>query len=238
MRIDLHKGRYQARLASDAADLLACQRLRQRCFFGGDGVDADHFDPAWSHLMVTDGADGPLVCTLRYNIVQGADVLCGYSAGFYNLSGLAKLRGPLMEIGRFCTHPAHLDPHILRVAWGALTRAVDSQKVQLVFGCTSFAGLNPAPHAGVFQRLARKHTAPDHLGPLALSDDIVGLASVEPGQNAQSPMPPLLRTYLAMGGWVSDHAVRDRHMHTLHVLTGLEIATVPPARADALRALA
>ena len=36
-------------------------------------------------------------------------------------------------------------------------------------------------------------------------------------------MPPLLRTYLLMGGWVSDHAVVDRHMDTLHVFTGLEI---------------
>ena len=51
-------------------------------------------------------------------------------------------------------------------------------------------------------------------------------------------MPPLLRTYLAMGGWVSDHAVVDRDLGTLHVFTGLEIAAIPPARAKALRAAA
>ena len=49
-------------------------------------------------------------------------------------------------------------------------------------------------------------------------------------------MPPLLRTYLTMGGWVSDHAVVDTHMNTLHVFTGLEIAAIPPARARLLRA--
>ena len=37
-----------------------------------------------------------------------------------------------------------------------------------------------------------------------------------------------------MGGWVSDHAVVDRQMNTLHVFTGLEIAAIPrPAKAVA-----
>ena len=44
-------------------------------------------------------------------------------------------------------------------------------------------------------------------------------------------------TYLAMGGWVSDHAVVDRDLHTLHVFTGVEIARIPAARARLLRAL-
>ena len=41
-----------------------------------------------------------------------------------------------------------------------------------------------------------------------------------------------------MGGWVSDHAVIDARLNTLHVFTGLEIAAIPPARARALRAIA
>ena len=51
-------------------------------------------------------------------------------------------------------------------------------------------------------------------------------------------LPPLLRTYLAMGGWVSDHAVQDHDLDTLHVFTAVEIARIPPARARALRAIA
>ena len=51
-------------------------------------------------------------------------------------------------------------------------------------------------------------------------------------------MPPLLRTYLSMGGWVSDHAVVDRQMNTLHVFTGVEISAIPPARKRLLRAVA
>ena len=51
-------------------------------------------------------------------------------------------------------------------------------------------------------------------------------------------MPPLLRTYLIMGGWVSDHAVLDRELNTMHVFTGLEIDAVPAARARLLRQVA
>jgi hypothetical protein len=41
-----------------------------------------------------------------------------------------------------------------------------------------------------------------------------------------------------MGGWVSDHAVIDRHLGTFHVLTAVEIAAIPPTRKRLLRALA
>ena len=51
-------------------------------------------------------------------------------------------------------------------------------------------------------------------------------------------MPPLLRSYLSMGGWVSDHAVVDRSLNTLHVFTGLEVSAIPPARVRSLREMA
>ena len=47
-------------------------------------------------------------------------------------------------------------------------------------------------------------------------------------------MPPLLRSYLMMGGWVSDHAVVDKDLNTLHVFTGLELSQVPKGRARLL----
>jgi hypothetical protein len=50
-------------------------------------------------------------------------------------------------------------------------------------------------------------------------------------------MPPLLRTYLMMGGWVSDHAVIDKKMNTLHVFTGLEVSIIPEGRKQLLRAV-
>ena len=47
-------------------------------------------------------------------------------------------------------------------------------------------------------------------------------------------LPPLLRTYLGMGGWVSNHAVADRELDTLHVFTCVEVDRVPAARAASI----
>jgi len=40
-----------------------------------------------------------------------------------------------------------------------------------------------------------------------------------------------------MGGWVSDHAVIDPRMNTIHVFTGVEVRKIPEARKRLLRAV-
>lgn len=47
---------------------------------------------------------------------------------------------------------------------------------------------------------------------------------------AMRKMPPLLRTDLMLGDWISDHAVVDRQLNTLHVFTGLETRLVSAGR--------
>ncbi|MBB5721981.1 putative hemolysin [Loktanella ponticola] len=236
MNSGFQKGRYFARFAQDAADIAACQALRHQCFFGTAGLDADQFDAAWTHMMIEDGAGGPLVCTFRMRQSAAADIGAGYAGQFYDLTRLSHTVGPHIEIGRFCTDPATPDPHILRVAWGALTRHVDACDAKVLFGCTSLTGTDPAPYRKIINALHARHQGPAALMPRPLADEIIALDAVQPDAEPR-PMPPLLRTYLAMGGWVSDHAVVDRVMQTLHVLTVVEIAKIPAARAKALRAL-
>ncbi len=65
---------------------------------------------------------------------------------------------------------------------------------------------------------------------------MIPLASVE--GSGQEPMPRLLRSYLTMGGWVGAEATIDHDMATMHVFTCLDVQSVPPSRARALRALA
>lgn len=230
------KGRYLVRLATDAADLVACQALRHRCFLGGAGVDADRFDPVWQHMMVHDGGGGPLVCTFRFKQFETGQIPTGYAGQFYGLDALAAQVGPHIEIGRFCVDPGRPDPHILRVAWGALTQIVDLCGASILFGCTSFAGIDPEPYGRVLAALHDRYQGPKSLMPSRIADGVIGLDTVDAAGGAGA-MPPLLRTYLGMGGWVGDHAVVDRHMQTLHVLTVVEIAKIPAARARALRAL-
>ena len=64
------------------------------------------------------------------------------------------------------------------------------------------------------------------------------MGTVQDTQRGLQGMPSLLRTYLGMGGWVSDHAVIDEALDTLHVFTAVEIDRIPPARARLLRLIA
>ncbi|WP_121633757.1 GNAT family N-acetyltransferase [Tropicibacter alexandrii] len=234
----LQKGCYTARTAACEADLVAWQALRATCF-GTDQPDTDRFDALCEHVLIEDEG-GALVGGFRMMKVQhGAAIDQSYSAQFYDLSALRDFAGPMLELGRFCMRPDRPDPDILRLAWGALTRMVDRDGIALLFGCSSFPGADPARHAEALCHLAAHHLAPDRWRPREKAAEIMRFADL-PDRRMQKPpvQPPLLRTYLAMGGWVSDHAVIDRALDTVHVFTGVEIGAIPPMRKKLLRALA
>lgn len=237
MTILFQKGPLTARFTQAEADLLACQRLRYACFFGGEGVDRDRFDAQCSHLMVCDAAGG-LVATARVALSTGAAVLDGYAAQSYGLEALAARNVPMAEIGRFCMAADVFGPDVLRVAWGALTRLVDEAGVGVLFGCTSFAGVDPVPHTPAFTALRDQFAGPAALQPNRKAEAVVAFADLPDVAPDLRAAPQMLRSYLVMGGWVSDHAVVDRAMNTLHVFTCVDVTAVPPSRARALRTMA
>jgi L-ornithine Nalpha-acyltransferase len=90
--------------------------------------------------------------------------------------------------------------------------------------------------------LAERHLGPVEHRPGRKAAEVVEYAAlagpVVDRRASLAGLPPLLRTYLGMGGWVSDHAVVDRELDTLHVFTCVEVDRVPRARAASLRAVA
>ncbi|WP_375552683.1 GNAT family N-acetyltransferase [Rhodophyticola porphyridii] len=242
--LNLLKGRYRARFAENDADIDAAQRLRCLAFRAdGTGRDADAYDAACAHVLVEEVRTGRLVCCFRLlHLAGGAEISRSYSAQYYELSALKDFAGPMVEMGRFCLHPECHDPDILRVAWGAMTAYVDREGVEMLFGCSSFHGTEAREYYDAFALLRDRHIAPKRWLPRVKAPSVFQFASRlrrKPDLKlAQAKMPPLLRTYLLMGGWVSDHAVVDRDLNTLHVFTGLEIKAIPPARARLLRGVA
>ena len=237
------KGRYRVRFANSDADIHAAQRLRFRTFRGeGAGLDADDFDGACIHVLIEEDRSGDLVCCYRMMpFATGGEIGTSYSAQYYGLDALAAYPGKMVEMGRFCIDPAHRDPDILRIAWGAMVRYVDEQGVEMLFGCSSFHGTEAEAYMDAFDLLRERHLAPKRWLPRVKAPSVFrfGNRLRKPDlKKAMKGMPPLLRTYLLMGGWVSDHAVVDRDLNTLHVFTGLEISGIPPKRQQLLRASA
>lgn len=253
MTVMLRKGGYAARIARNPADLVAAQRLRHLCFIERGGVaprpdrrEGDSFDQSCSHVLVEDQRTGQLVCCFRLMLLQdGADIGRSYAGQYYDLKGLETYPGAMAELGRFCIHPDSRDPDVLRVAWAAITRFVDDANVALLFGCSSFAGTSSEVYSDAFDMLSERHIAPPRWRPGIKAPHVLRFVERFEARDRMTDrregmlrMPPLLRSYLAMGGWVSDHAVVDADLNTLHVFTGLEIRAIPAARARALRAVA
>lgn len=245
----LSRGRYDVRLipgsgrdAEQGADLRRAQELRGLCF-GRQRPDADALDQRCQHMLIEDRSSGALVGCFRLLLLpDGAALAQSYAAQSYDLSVLYPRPGPLLELGRFCIHPDWQDADILRLAWGALTAFVDDHHVELLFGCSSFQGTEPTPYLHALAVLRLRHQPEPGQGVGVRAAEILRFAKmnlpVPDGKQALQQMPPLLRTYLMMGGWVSDHAVIDRDLGTFHVFTGVEIAAIPEARKRLLRAVA
>ncbi|PTV97114.1 ornithine-acyl[acyl carrier protein] N-acyltransferase [Rhodobacter aestuarii] len=251
-KFSLARGRYAARFAVTPEDVQAAQALRWRAFIanrGRDGaaqaaLDVDAFDADCRHVLVEETGSGQLVCCFRLMPLEnGAELERSYSAQFYDLTPLSEYPGKMVEMGRFCIDPACRDPDILRLAWGAVTRFVDAEGIEMLFGCSSFLSTDFDSYTDTFALLAERHLAPRRWRVQVKAPKVIRYARQLLGRKgdpklAMLKMPPLLRSYLGMGGWVSDHAVVDEDLGTLHVFTGLEIGAIPPARARALRLVA
>jgi putative hemolysin len=229
--------RFAARNAVGGADMAAVMALRRRHFRVDAGGTPDGCDAACRHLMVIDRGTGALAATCRYRVFPDSGALgTSYAAGFYDLRSLAACKGRFLELSRFCS--AGQDADALVTAWGALTRVIDSAGVAVIFGCASFPRADPQGHAPALAALA-PHVGPRTLRPDRKAVETLPLGCTGPEAGARAGgLPRLLQTYLAMGGWVSDHAVIDREMDTVHVFTLVEVARVPAARAARLRQLA
>lgn len=240
--------RYTLRWAERPEDRVAVERLRYRAFGTGQGAahcaegrDGDDHDARCRIGLIEDGA-GRAAATFRLLLLpDGSAVPGSYSAQFYDLSRLAAYPLRMAELGRFCVEPGLNDPTILRVAWAELARIVDAERIKMLFGCSSFPGCEAGRYLDAFAMLRERHLAPRRWQPRVKAPDVFRFARrvrhrPDPVRAMRS-MPPLLKSYLALGGRVSDHAVIDRDLGTLHVFTALEVASIPPARARSLRGL-
>ncbi len=229
--------RYRLRLARSAQDLRAVAHLRYRCFRARPeealpaGLDRDRFDETSLQVIVEDPASARILACFRLALHDPPERLCaGYSAQFYDLSKLAHYPGMVGEIGRFCTAPGLFEPDIWRLALAGLGQIVVANRVRLLMGCSSFPGGDRRAIGPLLAEVERTHRAPERWRPRIRAPEVI-VFDRDPARR-QAPrlaLPPLLRFYLQLGGWIADHAVVDRDLNTLHVFTGVEIDRIPMA---------
>jgi L-ornithine Nalpha-acyltransferase len=235
--IDIRSGPLQVRLAETAADIDAAQALRYRIFYETLGArpipemarrrrDFDRFDEDCDHLLVLDhsrAADANIVVgTYRLIRREIAARLGGfYSANEYDIAPLVVHPGEILELGRSCVDPAYRQRPAMQMLWSGIAAYVFHHGIVLMFGCASLPGTDPDALAMPLSYLHYHHLAPPALRPRALTGRYVDMcrsdrAAIDTAR-AAAALPPLIKGYLRVGGFVGDGAVIDEQFNTTDV---------------------
>jgi putative hemolysin len=234
---ELRAGNLGVRLAETAEELDAVQALRYRVFYREMGAqadaatvkserDVDIFDAIADHLLVVDHdlGEGAMSVVGTYRLIrQPAAARLGrfYSEGEYDISVLKTFAGQLLELGRSCTDAAYRCRAVLQLLWRGIAAYVFHYDIDLMFGCASLHGTDPEALALELTYLSTYHMAPKAIRPRALDALYVNMDRCDPGKldrrRALMSLPPLIKGYLRLGGFVGDGAVIDRQFNTTDI---------------------
>ncbi len=240
-------GTLEVRLAESADEVQAAQALRYKVFYEEMGatptpemkacqLDFDAYDDHCDHLLVFDHSRkdrSPVVGGYRL-IRRVAAKACGgfYSAGEYDISALLEYPGEILELGRSCIDAEYRTGQVMQILWRGLSAYIYRYDIALMFGCASLPGTDPAALAVPLSYLHYHHLAPPGLCPKARPERFVDMRilpreafdpnvafdsiKVDPRGGANS-LPPLIKGYIRVGGFVGEGAVIDSQFNTTDV---------------------
>jgi putative hemolysin len=234
---ELRAGPLGVRIATTPDEIDAVQALRYRVFYVEMGAtpdaatrqserDRDAYDAVADHLLVVDHEIGPgpegVVGTYRL-IRREAAARAGrfYSAGEYDIGVIVRNPGRLMEAGRSCVDSRYRNRYAMQLLWRGIAAYVFHHRIDLMFGCASLPGTDSDALALELSYLYYYHLAPPELRPRALPHRYIEMRrlardEIDPKQ-ALGSLPPLIKGYLRLGGFVGDGAVIDQQFNTTDV---------------------
>ncbi len=235
--VDVRAAGLYMRLAETDEEVMAAQALRYRVFYEGMAAkpnaavaavkrDFDSFDDFCDHLLVFDESrgEGPNAVVGTYRVMRRENAArCGqfYSADEYDIAPLVSYPGEILELGRSCIDVAYRTGKTMQILWRGIADYVLGHDIQLMFGCASLLGTDPDHLAVPLTYLHRNHLAPPALRPVALEKRYVSMNRIPAAEVAPSlarkMLPPLIKGYLRLGGFVGDGAVVDHDFGTTDV---------------------
>lgn len=235
--VDVVGGNLRIRLAEDTAEVRAAQALRYRVFYesmdakptpemAAAGRDFDSFDDFCDHLLVFDeergSGAGAVVGTYRVMRREGAARRGQfYTSDEYQIDCLTAYPGEILELGRSCVDPTYRTGATMQLLWRGIAEYVFYYNISIMFGCASLPGTDPAELRMPLAYLYHHHLAPPALRPRAVPERYVSMDLLPPDQvkiaEARQALPPLIKGYLRLGGFVGDGAVVDHEFGTTDV---------------------
>ena len=226
---------FELRLADSKADLISAQRLRYEVFveeLGGSGDMVDHqarlerdeYDPYYDHLLLIDRARPGQPVVGVYRVLrddQAATFGRFYSEDEYDLRLLKNSGRKLLELGRSCVHRDYRGGTGMRRLWNGLAEYVFDHKIEILFGVASFHGIDTEALKLPMSYLHHNHLAPENLRARVVEKHFQSMNLMAPEdvdrKAAMKEIPPLIKAYLRLGGFVGEGAFVDHDFNTTDV---------------------
>lgn len=225
----------EVRLANSKAEIEAAQRLRYRVFYeemgaqptpemAAEGRDFDEFDEFCDHLLVINNRaehEFGVVGTYRLHRREQPKFRGFYSSSEYDTSKIAAFEGRVLELGRSCVDADWRTKMTMQLLWRGIAGYVFAHNIDIMFGCASLPGTDPGALALPLSYLYHNHLAPAAICPRALPERYTEMNLLPAEQidvkRALVALPPLIKGYLRLGGFVGDGAVIDPQFNTTDV---------------------
>lgn len=234
---EVRAGNLGVRIARAADEIDAVQALRYRIFYQEMGAkpdaeatatsrDKDRYDAVADHLLVIDhtlgsGAEG-IVGTYRLIRRAAADRIGQfYSEDEYDIGPILAQEGQILELGRSCVAADYRGKMAMQLLWRGISHYVFHHKIDLMFGCASLPGIDADAIGAELSYLYYNHLAPRSIRPRALPHRYIEMRRVDrdtlDARRSLAKLPPLIKGYLRLGGFVGDGAVIDPQFNTTDV---------------------
>ncbi|AZQ68087.1 GNAT family N-acetyltransferase [Silicimonas algicola] len=235
------------RLAVTEVDRRAAERLRYDVFIeelGGDGPLVDHegrferdlFDPVFDHLVLVDetrDAEGLDHVVGVYRLLPDGRSPRFYSEDEYDLEPLRRTGRRLLELGRSCIRREYRGGMALPLLLAGLADYVRAGGFEILFGVASLHGTDIDALAEPLSHLYHAHLAPPDLRVRAVEAHRQPMDLIPPDRidrvRAMKAVPPLIKSYLKLGGFVGDGAFIDRPFNTTDVCLVMDTARLSEA---------
>ncbi len=234
---EIRSGNLGVRITSDPEEVDAVQALRYRVFYQEMGAradpatvasqrDRDIYDTVADHLLVIDHSlgDGAEGVVGTYRLIQrdrANRIGRFYSADEYDISRIEACPGRILELGRSCVDHLYRNRAVMQLLWRGIAAYVFQNKIELMFGCASLPGIDPDALAMELTYLYYHHLAPAAIRPRALPHRYIEMRRLDrdciDARAALNRLPPLVKGYLRLGGFIGDGAVIDRQFNTTDV---------------------
>jgi putative hemolysin len=246
-------GQLEVQLARKKSEIRRAQRLRYKVFYEEMSAvpnalailsrrDEDPYDPIFDHLLVIDRGDpnkkgrwrrSKVVGTyrvLRQDVAEQTDGF--YTQGEYDIDPLIQSKPDysFIELGRSCVLKPYRNRRTLELLWQGIWSYVREHGADVMIGCASFPGTDPAAHALALSFLYHHSLAPDDWrvrahDHLRVDMNMMPREAID-ARAALKALPPLIKGYLRVGAFVGDGAVIDHQFGTTDVFVVMPVEAI------------